>query len=398
MKIMSGLVLVLVLALLVAACGPQATLTPVPQGQPTPALPSSPPAKPTAEAAKAAWQVEWDRTVEAAKKEGTLVHVTQLGPAVPRVVSQAFKSQFGINIEWLSGSSSELAVRIMGERRAGIYSADVGIIAHVTPRTGLKPAGALQSLEGVLFLPELTDPQLIKQTWRAGRLEWVDADAHSILVFAPYVNIPMMINTQLVKDGEIKGYKDLLNPKWKGKIVLLDPTISTGSAPTWAQAVGTYIMGWDYLTQLVDQEPFVTRDNRLAAEGVAKGKYAVSIAVAHDVMKEFLDIGAPVQLILPVEGNYTVAGPNTIIEFKNSPHPNAAKLYVNWLLSKEGQATYCAAQGSPSGRADVPIQAFSSLIVPDPKLDYTKSYSEEAVMAREDAINKSKAALAKLKK
>lgn len=394
------LVSVLLLALLLPACAPGAAPGPATQQAPAPAAPPTAPAKvaPAAAPSKAAWEVEWGRTVEAAKKEGTLVHLSQIGGMVPRVLSQEMKSKFGIDIEWLSGTSGELAVRVLTERRAGIYSADVGIIAHVTPRSVLKPAGALESLDKVLFLPDLADPQEIKKVWRFGELDWVDKADHNILVFAPYVSVPMMLNTQLVKPGEIKGYRDLLNPKWKGKLLIGDPTISTGAGPSWAQAVGSNIMGWDYLRKLADQEPLLIRDKRQLGEWVAHGKYAAGIAMAAEIITEFVEVGAPVQPLLPEEGTYTVAGSNAITLISRAPHPNAAKLYINWLLSKEGQTTYSKVFGVPSGRLDVPVEGLSRLIIPDAKQQYTKSYSEEMLAGRDDAVSKSQEIFGKLRK
>lgn len=387
----------LLVSFLVVSCAPKATPSPASQSL-APAAPVTAPAAVAPVApVKAAWEIEWEKTREAAQKEGQLVVPSQHAPGVRLALGQAFKSAFGINIQWLAGGSSPLTVRIQAERRAGIYSVDVAMISHIMPYTVLKPAGILESLDKVLFLPEVTDPQEIQKVWRFGQLEWVDKD-HTILVFTSVREIPLVVNTQLVKQGEIKSYRDLLKPEWKGKIVIYDPTMGSGNGTTWAQAVGTELMSWDYLRQLVEQEPLLTRDNRLGTEWVVRGKYPIGIAMNPDVIKEFTDVGAPLLRIRMDEGTYCSSSAGVIAMLKNAPHPNTAKLYVNWLLGKDAQTAYSRTRAVPSNRLDVPTEGIDVSQIPDPNTRLSKSYSEGFIQAGADALTKTKEIFGKLVK
>lgn len=295
------------------------------------------------------WQEIWERDIAQAKKEKKLVIYTGIDPQTREPLSKAFKERFGIDAEWIVGRGGELGERMLRENRAGLNQGDMYIGGSTTAITVLKPANTFIPLEPWLVLPEVKD----NKYWFEGSLPFADKD-RLLITFLIYLNQNIAINNSLVKPGEIKSYKDFLNPKWKDKILLNDPTIP-GSAGRWAIMVGHYIpdLGWDFHRALAKQNPTLMRDERLMAEWLARGKFPILIGVERQV-RDFKELGAPVDLQVLKEGNYGASGYGNVALLRNAPHPGAAKVFVNWLLSKEGQTIVTTSQVKQSARLDVP--------------------------------------------
>ncbi len=315
---------------------------------PPPSAPAATSAAPGATTAPAAtWEVEWNRTVAAAKKEGRLVIYGNTTSEMREAVSKAFDAKFGIPIEWLPGRANELVEKIVSERRNGIYVPDVLSDATTSAMNLLKPTGAMEVLEPKLILPDVTDTS----KWLNNRLWWVDPERTHIAYFAiPQTGI--FINTDMVKPAEMTSYNNLLEPRWKGKIVMDDPTLG-GSGNSWVTAMGELIMDRDYLRKLAAQEPMLLRDNRQEAEWVARGKYPVGAAMSPDEVVQFIRAGAPVASITPKEGTFVTLSRGGLSVLDRAPHPNAAKVYLNWALSKDGQTVISKSEGLLSARTDV---------------------------------------------
>lgn len=315
---------------------------------PPPSTPAATSAAPGATTAPvAAWEVEWNRTVAAAKKEGTLIIYGNTTSEMREAVSKAFGDKFGIPIEWLPGRANELVEKIISERRNGIYVPDVLSDATTSAMNLLKPTGAMEIMEPKLILPDVTDTS----KWLNNRLWWVDPEHTHIAYFAiPQPGI--FINTDMVKPAEMTSYNNLLEPRWKGKIVMDDPTLG-GSGNSWVTAMAELIMDRDYLRKLAAQEPLLLRDNRQEAEWVARGKYPLGAGMSPDEMVQFIRAGAPVAAITPKEGTFVTLSRGGLSVLDRAPHPNAAKVYLNWALSKEGQTVISKSEGLLSARTDV---------------------------------------------
>lgn len=152
----------------------------------------------------------------------------------------------------------EIAMKLQTERRAGLSLTDIVFTGSSTLVAVLKPEGYVEPMEPQVILPEVRDPK----AWWAGRIPLVGY-GYGVGVLK-YSSVPLSINTEKVKPEEIKSYRDLLNPKWKGRIVMDDPTVG-GSGLKWA----SYILwtgkagGEDFLRSLVRQEPVINRDRRI---------------------------------------------------------------------------------------------------------------------------------------
>ncbi len=308
---------------------------------------TAPPAAPS----KMPNQDAWQKLVQAAKGEGKVTLYSDAswfkGPFV-----DTFLNRYGVQIEIIVARPTELAEKLQRERRAGLYLADA-IIGGSDSLVGImKPLGVLDTLEPCFMLPELTSPEEIRKTWWRGRLFWND-DARTSLSFMANPGTVMAINTNIVKPP-ITSYKDLLDPKWKGKIIFQDPTAGGGGFRPFA-TVGGVLLGWDFWREVLSkQEPIFTRDTRLQTEWVARGKCAIAFAPRTEVVNTFRDNGAPIDFVLPVEGVFLASGVGTIGRVTRPAHPNAIKLFINYLLSREGQTLYSRAGGLQSVRVDVP--------------------------------------------
>lgn len=322
-----------------------------------------------------AWEKEWLDTKNQAKKEGRLMGYSSLGPEVRIALSDRFKKVFGIDIDWVAGSTATLPEKVLTERRNGLYLADFYVGGGDAPLLALKPQGALDQIEPMI-ISEIVE----LDKWPDGKLPFLDK-THKILSFVNMVAAPVLINTNIVGKGELKHYNDFLDTKWKGKIVIMDPSIS-GSGSTWFYVQAVYLLGLDYMRELVKQQPLIIRDQRLQAEWIAQGKYAIGVAPKISVVVEFLAAGAPLAEI-NVDPEYTTSSGGNLSLINRSPHPSATKLFINWLLTKEGQTLFTRSNNSPSRRSDVSLEglALSPARVIKPGKQYFQSDNEEVKLS-----------------
>lgn len=315
------------------------------------AAPEAGPRSAGAGAGKAAWEDEWDNLVEAGKKEGVVSVVTNPGVGF-RNALELFEEAFpGITVEHqASGSASLLMPKVTQERNAGIYSLDVGIFTIQSLLSILKPTGAFDPLRPALIRPDVTEDK----NWRFG-FEFAFADKERQWVFSNVVQSEgaIWVNGDLVKEGEIKGIRDLLDPRWKGKILSTDVRAGGGFVPMTAVRIK---MGDEFLKQLVvDQQLVFRRERGEVAREMARGTFPIAIGMNRSVLQEFMDQGLgkslkPIQL---PELLYNTA--HGVWLFNRAPHPNAARLLANWSLTKTGQEVWSKAYQYNSLRSDVAL-------------------------------------------
>ncbi len=118
------------------------------------------------------------------------------------------------------------------------------------------------------------------------------------------------------------------------------------------------------MQDLLKQQPVITRDERMLTEWVARGKNPVGIGPSPAIPTEFIKMGAPVAFADMKEPRLLTPGYGILSAFKDPPNPNAAKLFVNWLLSKEGSSVFAPALGYPPTRVDVSTEDFLPPLVP----------------------------------
>jgi iron(III) transport system substrate-binding protein len=329
------------------------------------------------------WEKEWNRVLTLAKKEGRVV---VSGPPIPAArieIPAKFKERFGITVEYVGGGSSSLAARLKLEQQAGLSTIDVFLGGATTPATVLYPEKMIEPVRPVLLLPEVTDPS----KWKAGKLWFMDPDDKYILRLFSTVREILHINTHAVKAGDFKSIKDLLKPAWRGKISVASPTDAGTGSNTAAQF---YLrLGEDFVQQLyVDQKPLVSRDGRQMADFLARGVYPVSLGAREEDVNHMKEQGLPVDTIFRLAdwpGTVT-SGSGQVVFVKNAPNPNAARVFVNWIASKEGLEIYARANRAATTRNDVDESFLPPETIPTPGVDYLDSNSWEFTVTKRDEV------------
>jgi len=198
-----------------------------------------------------------------------------------------------------------------------------------------------------LILPDVKDP---KQWW--GGHIYIDNAKRFIYNFVAYQTVSLWANPNEYRPAEFKSFDDLLNPKLQGRIGISDPRTPGSGSSMWSYM--HYIKGEEYLKRLVAQKLFITRDLRLLAENLAKGKIAVTSGIGYSEFYPFIKAILPVvPLAVPKEGLYVSGGYGHLTVFKNQPHPNATRVFVNWLLGHDGQEVFARGLGVGTRRLDV---------------------------------------------
>ena len=314
------------------------------------------------------WQKKWDETLAAAKAEGKVVVIGQPSPAMRNVIVPAFSKKYGISVELIAGQISVLAGKIRTERASGIYSVDVFMASASTNINTLYPEKMLDPLKPLLLLPEVTEGKY----WKKGAPYFADPEKEYILILFSSVDSLLFINTDYVKLEEMRSAKDLLNPKWKGKIAAEDPRLPGGSGPQ--SAVHFYTqMGPEFVRQLyVGQEPTFQRDRRILTDWMARGSHPICLTChiddAHTLIKEgyklveVFELSGMKNRITPFPGLLSVAN--------KAPNPNAARIFVNWMASKEALELYSRQAQAATLRTDVDESFLDPRIVPKAGMDY----------------------------
>jgi iron(III) transport system substrate-binding protein len=324
---------------------------------------------------------EWDKIVDAARKEGRVVVSIPTSAELRKEFETGFHKTYpGIELELNVARGSANINKIAEEQNAGVRSIDLHMGGTTSIITGLLANNYLDPVLPSMILPEVRDPK----NWWGGHI-WADTAKRYVYSFTGYMTETIWYNSSLVKAEDIPSWDSLLDPKWKGKIVILDPRSPGSGESNWAFLLR--IKGEQFLAKLAAQEMMVGRNLRQLAEQVARGKSAVSIGVSYYTYLPFIKAGLPVKSVSNIkEGYYAGTGSGNLAVLKNPPHPNAAKVFVNWLLSKEGQTGVTKALGQPTRRFDVDTKwtkefghpSAKDVLTPE-KFDELENGSEEVV-------------------
>lgn len=296
---------------------------------------------------KAPLSAEWDKVIEAARKEGKVSISIPASAELRRQLEEQFKKRYGIDVEVFTGRGSVAVRRIVDEFKAGVRQFDLHIGGSSSIVSGMLKEGVLDPVEPWMDLAEVKDP---KQWW-GGHL-WVDKAKRFIYTFQAYLSEVIWYNTDLVDPSEIRSFDDFLNPKWKGKIGYLDPRTPGAGDSSWAYM--WKVKGEEYLKKLAAQQLYLGRDQRLLAENLAKGRLAVMIGISYYSYLPFLKAGLPIKTLPALkEGTYGTGGSGNLAILKAPAHPNSTKVFVNWLLGPEGQLIVTKALGQATRRLDI---------------------------------------------
>jgi iron(III) transport system substrate-binding protein len=337
-----------------------------------------------AQAPSADWEKQWNQLVAAAQKEGKVVVIAPPDPQVRKALPAAFKARYGITVDYLGGRSSETAARLRAERQAGLHTVDVALSGIQTMATIFYREKMLDPLKPVLIHPDITDGS----KWKKGEPWFMDPEQKYILRLFSTLTAMFYLNTSQVKPEEIQSGQDLLNPKWKGKIVAHDPTVpGTGSN----DAARLYVQyGEEFVKKLyLDQKPMILRDRRQISDGLIRGTYAIALGAEDDELERLRKEGMPLHAIYSLSdlpGSLS-AGVGQVGLMSNAPHPNAAKLFINWIASKEGMEVFSRTRGGVPTRTDINEQSFlPAETIPKPGVEYFDTYDWEFTVTTKEKV------------
>jgi iron(III) transport system substrate-binding protein len=304
------------------------------------------------DAAKGDWKQDWEKTVAAAEKEGEVTLYAQSRAGVGKALL-AFKDAYPkININFIGGSGSDLAKKVMAEKRAGKHLVDVSVGGGGTMVLVYHKAGLLQPIPPLLILPEVTD----QTKWWSKKHLYSDPEGQHVFMAQGDAGSGIgAINTNFIKPSEIQSWWDLLAAKYKGKIVMTDPD-SAGNIGNWRFIYYSTDLGPKFIRRLLTETQVTFAENEhQMMDWVGAGKYHIHVLAKLENTENARKQGLPVkQIFSEKEGDTISTGSGHIIAFKNPPHPNATKVYLNWFLSRDGQLIWQKLTGRNSFRTDIP--------------------------------------------
>ena len=338
-------------------------------------------------AAAHAAEESWDAIVAAAKSEGALIIKGGPGAIYAEVFTDGFKKKYpDIKVSYTGLNGFESIPRITRERAAGIYAWDIYIGGTPSILSTLKPAGAFAPLQPALKLPEVTDDKVWLGGFASG---WQDREKKFAFAFDFTVSAQAYVNWDFVKQADLQTLDDLMKPELSGKMVWDDPRLG---GPGIAAGAGILLnRGDDFLAKLVGTQKIAYSNNgRQEGEWVVRGQYPIGLGVGSQDLEPFWRQGLGKNIeVWNGDTKIVAGGPGfgAVALMDKAPHPNAAIVYINWLLSKEGQTEYVKS-GRNSRRLDVPPSDAS--LAGKPGVRYEDIQSEESIPLRDkvSAISK----------
>jgi iron(III) transport system substrate-binding protein len=276
-----------------------------------------------------------DPRLEAARKEGKVVWYTSLALTSSEKVAKLFETAYpGVKVEVHRTGSQRILQRMMQELQAGIKNVDV---VHTSD------AGHYVLLKEKKLLMRYTPAGV--DAFGAG---FKDKDGYHYGLRAT-VNV-IAYNTKAISPAEApRTWKDLLDPKWRGRLVTAHPGYS-GVIATHVLAL-VHLHGWDYFKALAQNKPMLVQSAVDPSGVVASGERPVAVDGGDYTFYQVKKKGNPVEIVYPKEGVPLVVSPSAITSF--APHPNAARLFTDFVFSHEIQQVLADTEGLYSGNPQV---------------------------------------------
>ena len=314
---------------------------------------------------KPAGAQEWNALVKKAEEEGEVAIYATDSIGHAQTIWAAFQKRYPkIKLVGTSlGRGSDLFPKLFSERRAGKYITDVFLAGPTAVHLNLYPAKVLDPLPPALVHPNVTD----LSKWWQGKHHYVDVERQYNFVYeSALYGPPLSFNTGIVNEKDIKSAWDLVQPQWKGKYAVLQLNATQGSTAL------SYVyyhpqLGPKFIERIYrDMEPTFFRDLRQGTDWLAQGKFPVCFLCRRIDRAQMQ--GLPVAELDP----YSIAerpgigsGSGAIVLINRHPHPSAAKVFINWFLSQEGQIAFRQANTDElrvgSMREDLPQEVLPPL-------------------------------------
>jgi ABC-type Fe3+ transport system substrate-binding protein len=299
---------------------------------------------------------EWNQAVAAAEKEGSVVVNIPAGNALRDFLTGEWPKSFPkISLVTNSIDEGTWIARVRLERQSGKYLWDAAMSGSVTSYT-MKNDGVTVPIVPALILADVKDPA----TWGGwDRVLWDDGHK-DVMATQNFLKMPFY-NAKLLPPEKVKaeGTKVFLDTVLKKKVIWNDPLIP-GSGETFA-LVMRELLGDDGLKTFINEQVVFTANMMDLVDKMARGQYAMSLGPSMDaLLKRYKDAGLDFDIRplgnTPEYGAYSNSGGSNLILMKNAPHPNAMKVFVNWMLSKDIATRLAKAQNQDTNRADVASQ------------------------------------------
>ena len=287
-------------------------------------------------------------------------------------VSKGFKERYGISVDIITGRGAEFLERLKTEKRIGQVVADAadGSSLH------------LQNYKNEGFTVSLIDkvPVFSEQgVWLTNVFGMDPKDKHiaglSLNYYSPWIN-----TKQLATPADMpQVWRDLLKPQWKGKMILTDPTTSGGPQQFFVPLMREKVIDEEYLKALYKQDLILSTSLQDEGRMLARGERALSVRGSISTLAKFAAEGAPIKAIDMKDGVVELISPTTAV-ISGGPHPNAALVFMNWFLSKEGQTAFTKAASAPPVRKDVTdTTPEAARIIPQKPIVQTLEDNEKAL-------------------
>jgi iron(III) transport system substrate-binding protein len=323
----------------------------------------------------------WEQTVAAARREGRIVVSGPETAAARMALTEGFEQQYPeIRVEYTGSPGAQVPPKILNERQGGVFQVDL-VINGTSTQFDLVKAGALEPFEAYAVGPRARDGA----AWIGGKYEFADDAGKFILVTSNVVAPTYTHNPDLVAASEIRSYRDLLDPRWKGRIVLMDPRIAGTGQAMILFLYAREALGKEYLRQLFSQDITLSRDARQVVDWVIRGQYAVELSGSQLIVADLRSKGLRIDMRGAddvAEGSYLTAGPGAVGVLNRAPHPNAVKVYLDWLLSPDGQLAFNRAIGYASRLQGVPVDHIPANLAPRPGGSYAPAYKQQYIDLR----------------
>jgi iron(III) transport system substrate-binding protein len=305
----------------------------------------------TTGSANAALDEDWKTVLAKAKKEGLVVVHGAPGKRYRKVFLNGFRDAYpDIKIKFSGASNRVDLPKLLRERKAKIYTWDLWISGSGTAVGKMKPRGIFQPLEQILTKETMNDKH-----WKSGFHDgWMDVEKKFFYSFDGSVQNPIQVNWDIMKKSQLTSIKDLIKPEFAGKIVWDEPRL--GGSGNGASLTIFKNFGEEFLRKLYAQKIVFTSNRRQVAEWVVRGRYPIGIGLGENDLKVFTKQGLGLN-IKPLPRSYykiqqISPGFGSIGFIDKAPHRYAAAVYINWLLSKKGQALWAQVPRN-SRRTDV---------------------------------------------
>ena len=355
-----------------AACGAEPTATPTPTATPVPA------ATPTPTPSRPAWEVRWEETIAAAEQEGKVSVTSCGGEGRRRAMSEGWAEAFpNITLEHQPFNSRDLWPLVVREAGLGQHNFDIRIGgADTTTFSAMHTNNSHAPLDfdEWFILPEVRDPDV----WLGGiDGVWLDTTRKFAwpIILTSSAGESFWVNRDIIPESELNSVEQLSDPKWKGQIIAIS---SEGGAAQNTMMMQMLLYGEDWLQDLLKNEPVVIRDHRQQIEFLIRGQYPIATTVDTNELRDFEAEGVDLSLIesLGQEAPSLSNACESLQLHNNMPHPNAAKVYVNWLLTQEHQKLWNEVVPTNSRRKDVPCGRCNLVVTEDDLKTYRLSQDQ----------------------